>query len=126
MLNISGREKEGWLCQKKIEQFSCEHLRTIDRLWVEHSNGRFGFSVQTHIWQSLGDNPSADYEKRCRFSERVGWRVKDDWVLFDNLNFTLEAPKGHLPTRRSCRNSMFIEGDGGFWSFFSRVLSCQI
>ncbi len=125
MLHISDREKESWLCKENIERFPSKHLRTINRLWTEYSNGRFGFSVQMHIWQSVGGSPSADYEKRCCFSERVGWRMKSDWVPFDNLTFSLEAPFGHLPTRRQWTDSCFVEGDGGFWGFFSRVDSCQ-
>jgi len=54
MLKVAGREKEGWLNEESIEKFPCEDLRTIDQLWVKYSNGRFGFSVQKRIYQSLG------------------------------------------------------------------------
>ncbi|MEB3180232.1 MAG: GUN4 domain-containing protein [Nostocaceae cyanobacterium] len=47
MLQVAGRQQEGsFLRREDIEQFPCSVLRTIDELWVQHSNGRFGFSVQ--------------------------------------------------------------------------------
>ncbi|NMF67536.1 GUN4 domain-containing protein, partial [Brasilonema octagenarum] len=43
MLAVAGREKQGWLDVKHIDNFPCLDLRTIDQLWVKYSNGRFGF-----------------------------------------------------------------------------------
>ena len=37
-----------------IVRFPCKDLKTIDKLWIKHSNGHFGFSVQKRIWESLG------------------------------------------------------------------------
>ena len=54
MLKVAGREEEKYLEPEHIEKFPCEDLRTIDQLWVKYSNGRFGFSVQKRIFQSLG------------------------------------------------------------------------
>ncbi|WP_442935764.1 GUN4 domain-containing protein [Nostoc sp.] len=65
MLKASGREREGWLDFKSIENFPCTDLRTIDQLWVEYSNGRFGFSVQKRIYGSVGKV----YDE---FGDRVG------------------------------------------------------
>ncbi|MFM6610153.1 MAG: GUN4 domain-containing protein, partial [Dolichospermum sp.] len=48
------REREGWLNVESIDNFPCADLRTIDQLWVKYSDGRFGFSVQKRIYQSLG------------------------------------------------------------------------
>ena len=56
MLKVAGREKERYLDTESIEKFPCEDLGTIDQLWVKYSNGRFGFSVQKRIYQSLGGN----------------------------------------------------------------------
>jgi hypothetical protein len=60
MLKVAGREEEGWLDTESIEKFPCEDLRTIDQLWVKYSNGRFGFSVQKRIYQSLGGTTKYD------------------------------------------------------------------
>jgi hypothetical protein len=53
MLKIANREKEDFLDLKSIEAFPLTDLRTIDRLWVKYSAGRFGFSTQKRIWQEV-------------------------------------------------------------------------
>ncbi|WP_449420818.1 protein kinase domain-containing protein [Phormidium nigroviride] len=63
MLKVAGREKEGWLDSSSIDKFPCEDLRTIDQLWVEYSDGRFGFSVQKRIYQSLGGTREYDRKR---------------------------------------------------------------
>jgi hypothetical protein len=97
MLKVAGREKEDWLRVEEIEKLPCTDLRTIDTLWVKYSKGRFGFSVQKRIWESVGGTPYADMETHERFGERVKWRVNSKWLDYDNLTFTTEAPEGHLP-----------------------------
>ncbi len=100
MLKAAGREERGFLYDKDIEKFPCADLRTIDQLWVRYSNGRFGFSVQKRIWESVGGQPERfwDYEIYKKFGDRVGWRVKDGWILSTYRRiFSLNAPEGHLP-----------------------------
>lgn len=60
MLKAVGRESKRLLDSDSIDNFPCKDLRTIDQLWVKYSNGRFGFSVQKRIWESVGGNPNAD------------------------------------------------------------------
>jgi serine/threonine protein kinase len=97
MLKVAGREKEGYLDTKSIEKFPCEDLRTIDQLWVKYSNGRFGFSVQKRIYQSLG---RTKYDQKVweAFGDRVGWRKKNSWLYYNDLTFSEKAPEAHLPT----------------------------
>ncbi|MBD2180466.1 serine/threonine-protein kinase, partial [Aerosakkonema funiforme] len=99
MLKVAGREKEGRLDFPDIEKFPCTDLRTIDRLWVKYSNGRFGFSVQKRIWESVGGKPGKyDYETYKKFGEKVGWYVKEKgWKYISDITFSLNAPQGHLP-----------------------------
>ncbi len=96
MLKATGREQEGWLNPRSIDNFPCTDLRTIDQLWVKYSNGHFGFSVQKRIWESVGK----DYEK---FGDRVGWRkgmfFNKEWQLYSDLTFTLNSPQGELPAK---------------------------
>ncbi|MFM6815123.1 MAG: protein kinase domain-containing protein, partial [Dolichospermum sp.] len=54
MLAVAKQEREGWLNVESIDNFPCADLRTIDKLWVKYSDGRFGFSVQKRIYQGLG------------------------------------------------------------------------
>jgi hypothetical protein len=60
ILAVAKREQEGWLNTSSIDNFSCEDLHIIDQLWVKYSNGKFGFSVQRKIYQSLGGTRSYD------------------------------------------------------------------
>lgn len=104
MLKAAGQEKENWrLNAESIETFPCTDLRTIDRLWVKYSDGRFGFSVQKHIWESVGGQPGeSDYEIFQKFGYRVDWRVRNvDTPVpvywdYSNFSFSLKTP-GHLP-----------------------------
>jgi hypothetical protein len=124
MLQAAGREQE--LAVEDIKKFPCTDLNTIDRLWVKYSDCRFGFSVQKRIWEKcvwerVAVTPNAGYETYRRFSDCVGWRVKNAWLDYDNLTFdTINAPLGHLPS-----------GFVGFgWRFGSslalRLLECNI
>ncbi|MBH8561028.1 GUN4 domain-containing protein [Nostoc sp. CENA67] len=97
MLKIAGREKQGWLNIEAINQFPETDLYTIDQLWLKFSNGRFGFSVQKQIWESVGGQTDADYETWCKFCDRVGWRVNQNWLFYSDLSFDTDAPKGHFP-----------------------------
>ncbi|MBC6454856.1 MAG: GUN4 domain-containing protein [Hormoscilla sp. SP5CHS1] len=77
MLQVAGREEEGWLRREYLEKFPCEDLHALDKLWVKYSDGRFGFSVQKRIW--LEEGGKVDYETECRLGDRVGWRVNGVW-----------------------------------------------
>ncbi|GAB4206330.1 MAG: hypothetical protein Fur006_63320 [Coleofasciculaceae cyanobacterium] len=104
MVKAAGQEKENWrLNAESIEKFPCTDLRTIDRLWVKYSDGRFGFSVQKRIWESVGGQPGeSDYEIYQKFGDRVDWRVKNvDTPIpvywnYSNFSFSLKT-SGHLP-----------------------------
>jgi hypothetical protein len=124
MIKASGREQDGWLSEEDLETFPCEDLRIIDELWVKYSNGHFGFSVQRRIWESIeGTNKDEDVEIWKKFGDNVGWRINDSWVGYRNLNFSLDAPLGHLP------EWVFVSGfvGGGFFGsgLFSRLESCE-
>ncbi len=98
MLEVAGRTKDGWLRGEDIDRFPCEDLRTIDQLWVKYSNGRFGFSVQKRIYESLGGSREYDRKIWEAFGDRVGWRVNSSkWLHYNDLKFNTKAPIGHLP-----------------------------
>lgn len=126
MLQACHQEKNGWLSVEDIEHFPCIDLRTIDQLWANYSNGRFGFSAQKRIWQSIGGKPNADWETYCRFGERVGWRVRDRWLDEWNLTYTLAAPMGHLPALGEDRARITVHLRGVGDALFSRLDACQL
>lgn len=97
MCKISNKDKEGWLDRGEIERFPWQDLRIINRLWVEYSNGRFGFSVQKQIWQSINVENNNDFEVERTLADRVGWRVNNNWIKYDDFTFDINAAEGHLP-----------------------------
>ncbi|MBD2310520.1 GUN4 domain-containing protein [Desertifilum sp. FACHB-1129] len=91
MLQIQDREQEGRLTEEDVRKFPCRDLRIIDRLWIEQSQGHFGFSLQNRIWRKV----NKDYQE---FGNQVGWCVGNSWLPYTKLTFTLTAPQGHLPS----------------------------
>ncbi len=110
MLQVAGREEEGWLGYDNIKNFPCEDLRTIDQLWVKYSNGRFGFSVQKNIWLECGG--TVNYATECKLGDRIGWRVKGEWIRYNNGTFNIKALPGHLPRVVVCWAEVEV---GGWW-----------
>lgn len=136
MCEVMDRQKERWLRIEEIEQFPCLDLKNIDRLWVTHSNGRFGFSVQKQIWQDCGSPTTAYDDDWERFVIAVGWRTKggllkkSEWLSYSQLTFALDAPKGHLPALLGgvvfgC-SWRFMAGDVVMRCLFSRVQTCEV
>ncbi|MEO0374975.1 MAG: GUN4 N-terminal ARM-like repeat domain-containing protein [Cyanobacteria bacterium P01_A01_bin.17] len=89
--------KRKWIYFTQIEQFPIPDLQTLDRLWVVHSEGKFGFSIQRQLWLSLGRNWEALWSK-------IDWRTGRDWTRYpDGFTWDLTAPKGHLPLSNQLR-----------------------
>lgn len=99
MLKASSRERQGWFDTESISNFTFTDLRTIDQLWVKYSNGRFGFSIQKKIYLSVGGKADGKYYEEAwdRFSDRVGWRVKGNWIDYEDVAFKTSAHEGYLP-----------------------------
>lgn len=97
MLKVANRENKGYLDVEAIDNFPCEDLGIIDKLWVSASNGKFGFSVQKEIYQSLG--AKREYNKRVwkNFGDRVGWRSGGSWLKINDITFEINTHDGHLP-----------------------------
>ncbi len=130
MLQAANREEAGYLRVEDIAIFPCDDLRTIDRLWVKYSNGKFGFSVQKKIYQSLGGTRGYNEKIWDAFGDRVGWRDKERWLYYNDLTFDLKAPSGHLPVLRVSRHlSSFVFGIGSVEycaCLFFRIETCEV
>ncbi|UJS06188.1 GUN4 domain-containing protein [Cylindrospermopsis raciborskii] len=98
MLAVANRQSEGWLRIEDAENFPCKELRTIDNLWLKYSQGKFGISVQQEIYKNLGGTKQYDENVWRSFGDRVGWRKQGSWLYYKDLNFSLSAPTGQLPT----------------------------
>lgn len=126
LLRVSNRKKEGWLRNEDVKNLSCEDLRTMDKLWVAYSNGKFGFSVQRQIYRSLGGTEELNSNIYQKFGDRVGWRVNGSWIYYNNATFDQKAQSGHLPTPVDVGFPYFERGLGHseIWVLFG-VLSSE-
>ncbi|MFM6518866.1 MAG: GUN4 domain-containing protein, partial [Microcystis panniformis] len=100
ILKATNQEQRGWLDEFDLQQLPSDVLQILDRLWIEYSQGHFGFSVQKQIWLSAGCQPGQDSEQLYqRFGQRVGWydSKMERWLMWDEYTFSLEAHRGHLP-----------------------------
>jgi hypothetical protein len=118
MLTVAGRD-DSLLEIEDIDNFPCEDLRTIDRLWLKFSNGKFGFSVQKEKYQQLGGTRDFEPEIWEIFATEVGWCElrwvsdgKGGWKNYGELNWEFpvmgKTHAGHLPAKWLLR-----ELDGG-------------
>ncbi|MCT7985408.1 GUN4 domain-containing protein [Laspinema sp. A4] len=122
LLHLSDRTHEGVLRDIDIKNISCQDFQEIDNLWIRYSKGRFGYSIQRQIWKKHGleletelvptpyDPERLGYHVDKGFPVEVGWWWEESRVgkishndpvafkRFYQLNFTLKAPIGHLPT----------------------------
>ncbi len=96
MITEVGKKTGQWFEPEELLNFPCEPLRMMDGLWVKHSSGKFGFSVQKNMYLDCGGVPDGKhhvkaYEKFCKAN---GWKVNGEkepiWV-------SLKFDKGHLP-----------------------------
>ncbi len=106
LLAAVNRDGAGSLTAADLAQMPCEILHDIDHLWVAASFGHFGFSVQHRLYHELEgtfDPASLSPANPHPFIQAVDWlmitvpRPLAFFKFYDFLNFSLEAPQGHLP-----------------------------
>lgn len=137
MLQATEREIQGWVSAQDISQLACWDLQTIDNLWKSYSGGRFGFSAQFPIFINSGNRPGrlVAIEAYEEFGDRVGWRQpssstfssqpQNQWITFkENLNYSLNAPVGHLPNPR--QEYQITGGRLGYVTLAQRMVECNV
>ncbi|MGC1197436.1 MAG: GUN4 domain-containing protein [Geitlerinemataceae cyanobacterium] len=124
ILKISDRTDEGWLDRSDVEKLDCNTLLQIDRLWEKQSQGQFGFNPQRLIWLSVGGKVG-EYAPEIaeKFGDRVGWRTQGKWQDYNTLDFSLQAPKGHLPATTG--NGVSGSVWGGVAAIGQRLQECR-
>ncbi|WP_017293587.1 serine/threonine-protein kinase [Geminocystis herdmanii] len=120
MLKAVNKEDSKCIDRSAMNKFPCRDLQTIDQLWVKYSNGKFGFSVQKRIYQSLGGKRGYDKKVWETVGDRLGWRMNGTWLFQDYLIYTNKAPQGHLP---SVAMSGLLER--GIYTLMSRLMDCN-
>lgn len=101
MVIAGDQDHSGAITSTEFSNIACEDLQIIDHLWLKYSQGKFGFSVQQRIYESLDNISQVDINAYRQFAQQVGWKkISNDsteYYLYDELNFSLNAPQGHLP-----------------------------
>ncbi|NJN11305.1 MAG: hypothetical protein HC815_26360 [Richelia sp. RM1_1_1] len=107
ILTSAGRED--FLSLDDVKNFKCEDLKQLDRLWVNNSQGHFGYSVQKKIYLSTGNSLDFDWKRGewkkwneegyNKFLESVGWKKEGGELMrYDKLPMNLKESKvGGLP-----------------------------
>lgn len=106
----SDRDETYWIGSNWTQQIPNADLQVLDRLWTAYSEGRFGFSVQKHIFLECGGRTGDPNEQEAweRFDAQVGWKLEDDdprreiirllrFKVPQNQVFHRKAPAGYFP-----------------------------
>lgn len=113
LIHLAGEpaRRRGYVFFSEVQFISVEDLRAIDMLWLEHSNRKFGYSVQRRLWEKS----LRDY---TRFFIKVGWMKKLDTEV-EQFNYRAfpdefiwelndDTPEGHLPLTNALRGTRLL------------------
>jgi len=114
MITAVGKDEGQYFTSGELLNFPCNALKAIDGLWVKHSNGHFGFSVQKEIYVEClnGSKLDGKYpgdEVWEEFSDRVGWRKNNEWLAYRDLDPSFSSPQGIFPLL-----GWGLSGEGGW------------
>lgn len=112
LIRISGAEASGrnFVYWTEVKKIPATDLATMERLWLEFSNGQFGYSIQKRVW----DLENGNFDN---FIRRIGWTKIDNgverklkWFGANEFIYDVErAPKGHLPLTSALRGTQLIK-----------------
>lgn len=98
----TGAIQRKWIYFTEVEQLPQVDLQTIDALWIAHSQGKFGFSIQRELWVGMGKNWDKLWVK-------IGWKSGNNWTRYPgSFTWSLAAPRGHLPLSNQLRGVRVI------------------
>jgi hypothetical protein len=112
LIVISGAAAAGrnFVYWTEVKNIPSVDLATMERLWLQFSNGKFGYSIQKRIW----DSENANFDT---FIRRIGWTKKENgserllrWFGSNEFIYDLEkAPRGHLPLTAALRGTQLLK-----------------
>ena len=104
-----GAVKRNFVYWTEVKTIPAVDLCTIERLWLQFSEGNFGYSVQKRVW----DVENGNFDKYIR---RIGWTTIDNgnernlkWFGKSEFIYDLSAPKGHLPLTSALRGTQLMK-----------------
>ncbi|MEE6161422.1 MULTISPECIES: protein kinase domain-containing protein [Cylindrospermopsis] len=136
ILTVVNRQREGFINPKVIEQIPCSDLNTLNQLWLQYSDGKFGFSPQKEIYLGLGGTEDYNQDTFSSFGEKLGWKRGETWLKYDELpsvqgNLS-NAAMGEMPALIFYEwwwKTIGIESQVNPWGlglFFNRSRICQL
>eukprot|EP01035_Chromulina_nebulosa_P020252 gene20252-26293_t len=112
LIKISGAEKAGrnFVYWTEVHRIPSVDLATTERLWLQFSNGKFGYSIQKRVW----DVENGNFDN---FIRRIGWTKIDNgierklrWFGQNEFIYDLDkAPTAHLPLTSALRGTQLIK-----------------
>ncbi len=95
--------KRGYVYFSEVEKIPSVDLSTLNKLWIVYSRGKFGFTVQAKILDSVGGR----YDKLW---PRIGWKKDGIWTRYPKaFNWSIEAPNGHMPLVNQLRGVRLMD-----------------
>lgn len=87
-----------------VNEISVKHLKAINRIWLETSGGRFGFSVQQRIWNKINhlrDDHDwiEDQSQYDLFAKQVDWSNDMGLIYHVDFDYKITSAKGSLPAK---------------------------
>jgi hypothetical protein len=111
LIRIAGKEaiNRGFVYFTDVKRIPKQDLVTMEKLWLQYSEGKFGYSVQQRLWET--DRGNFD-----NFIRRIGWTIEESGVVrkrkwFGKSEFIYEvetAPRGHLPLTSALRGTQLL------------------
>jgi hypothetical protein len=96
-------ERRGYVYFSEVPAIPGLDLRSLDRLWLAYSLGRFGFSVQGRLLRLCGNRWEALWP-------RLGWKREGLWTRYpSSFTWSLEAPEGHMPLVNQLRGVRLMD-----------------
>jgi hypothetical protein len=123
------------LLDKDITIFPCGVVKEIDRLWRTYSNDNFGFLPQLEVFNDcfsdFGSNTTLNSENWQKYGSKLGWYANNQWPNHhQDLTFSSNAPKGHLPFLPIWQGTWwgaFLDGQGErFHLLIKRLRECRL
>lgn len=110
-----------------IDKIACHYLTKIDALWQTHSQGKFGFSVQRHLWEKIAATTTGTNEEiATKMGEEIGHYQDENWIIYSETIFDLNtAPVGHLPVLWWRRGWVLIGMGDTMAAMVQKLSSCD-
>lgn len=110
LIKLAGAEAKGraFVYWTEVKTIPNVDLCTMERLWLQFSNGAYGYSIQKRIW----DLENGNFDN---FIRRIGWtKIENDaerklkWFGANEFIYDLTGPKGHLPLTSALRGTQLL------------------